>query len=61
MLDAVTLYFTAATNFVNYKKVNADQHQCVEDYLHHISGKNFTVIYDAAIADYKNYFDTELL
>lgn len=55
--DAVTLYFAAATNFVNYKKVNADQHQRVEDYLHHISGKSFTAIHDAAISDYKNYFD----
>ena len=28
--NSVTLYFAAATNFVNYKDVSADQHQRVD-------------------------------
>ena len=34
--DAVTLYFAAATNFVDYKDVSADQHKRVDDYLRQI-------------------------
>lgn len=55
--NAVTLYFAAATNFVNYKDVSANQHQRVEDYLKKIEGKSYTAILEAALADYKHYFD----
>ena len=37
--DAVTFYFAAATNFVNYKDVSADQHQRVDDYFKGIENK----------------------
>jgi len=54
--DAVTLYFAAATNFVNYKDVSANQHQRVDDYFKGIENKNYTGILIAAIADHKKYF-----
>jgi alpha-L-fucosidase 2 len=55
--DAVTLYFVAATNFINYKDVSADQHARVEAYLKKIEGKSYESIKGAAVTDYKNLFD----
>jgi alpha-L-fucosidase 2 len=40
--NSVTLYIVAATNFVNYKDVSADQHARVDKYLAGISGKDHT-------------------
>jgi len=54
--DAVTLYFAAATNFVNYKDVSADQHQRVDAYFNKIKQRSFSSILAAALADHKNYF-----
>jgi alpha-L-fucosidase 2 len=55
--NSVTLYFVAATNFVNYKDVSADQHKRVEDYLGKLQNTSFPEIKKNALADYKNYFD----
>ncbi len=55
--NSVTLYFAAATNFVNYKNVSADQHQRVTDYFKAIENKTFNTIVTAAVTDYKKYFD----
>jgi alpha-L-fucosidase 2 len=55
--NSVTLFFAAATNFVNYKDVSADQHQRVTNYFKAIENKNYNGILTAAIADYKKYFD----
>jgi alpha-L-fucosidase 2 len=55
--NAVTLYFAAATNFVNYKDVSANQHQRVDDYFKNIQNKSYTTILAASVADYKQYFD----
>lgn len=55
--DAVTLYFAAATNFVNYKDVSADEHQRVDLYFDKINGKSFDNIKKSAIEDYKKLFD----
>lgn len=55
--DAVTLYFVAATNFVNYKDVSADQHARVEDMLTKLEKRSYTVIKNDALADHKQYFD----
>jgi alpha-L-fucosidase 2 len=55
--NSVTLYFAAATNFVNYKDVSADQHQRVTNYFSAIENKSFNTILSSAIADYKKYFD----
>ena len=55
--NAVTLYFVAATNFVNYKDVSADQHARAENYLTSLVGKNFESIKAKAVSDYKTLFD----
>ncbi len=55
--NAVTLYFAAATNFVNYKDVSADQHQRVDKYFKQVAGKSYKTVLDAALVDYKKYFD----
>lgn len=55
--DTVTLYFVAATNFVDYKTVDADQHARVEKALLNIEQKTFANIKEMALADYKTYFD----
>ncbi len=55
--NSVTLYFAAATNFVNYKDVSADQHQRVINYFNAIENKNYNSILTSAIADHKKYFD----
>lgn len=55
--NAVTIYFVAATNFVNYKDVSADQHARVESYLQNVSSKRFESIKSASVADHKNFYD----
>ncbi len=55
--NAVTLYFVAATNFINYKDVSADQHARVENYLKGLAGKDFESIKATAVSDYKKLFD----
>lgn len=55
--DAVTIYFTAATNFINYKNVSADQHSVVEKCLKEIDGKNFNSLLQAHVRDYQQYFN----
>ena len=55
--NAVTLYFAAATNFVSYKDVSADQHKRVDDYINGIKNKTYTNILESAMADYKKYYD----
>lgn len=55
--DAVTLYFAAATNFVNYKDVSADEHQRAINYLKDIEGKTYAQIRDAHVADYQKLFN----
>jgi len=55
--DAVTIYFAAATNFVNYKDVSANEHERVQNYLKAIENKTYKAIEDAHITDYKRLFD----
>ena len=59
--DAVTLFFTAATNFVNYKDVSANEHVRVESVLFHIKSKSYTDLHNTAVADYKGLFDRTML
>lgn len=54
--NSVTLYFVAATNFVNYKNVSADQHARVIAYLKGIHDKSYKEIKAATIKDYKRLF-----
>lgn len=55
--DAVTLYFAAATNFVNYKDVSADQHLRVNNYFKDLEGLSYPGIAELAVADHKKFFD----
>lgn len=55
--DKVTLYVTAATNFVNYKDVSADQIQRVKGYIDRIKGKSYNDIRSAAVEDYQILFN----
>ena len=55
--NAVTLYFAAATNFVSYKDVSANEHLRVESCLKKIEKKLYTAILEEAVVDYKKYFD----
>jgi len=55
--DTVTLYFVAATNFVNYKDVSADAHKRVGAYWHAIQNKAFGEMRSAAIGDYQKLFN----
>jgi alpha-L-fucosidase 2 len=59
--DAVTLYFVAATNFVNYKDVSGDQVAHVTDTFNRIKGKTFREIWDAAVRDYQSYYQRAAL
>ena len=54
--DAVTIYFVAATNFVSYRDVSADQHERAEAYLRGISSKKFSEILESSIKDYQQLF-----
>ena len=55
--DAVTLFFVAATNFVNYKDVSADWHSKVESMLTKLEQRSYTNIKESALSDHKKYFD----
>lgn len=54
---AVTFIIAAATNFVNYKDVSADQVARVKNYLKQVEGKSYKKMKAASIADYQKYFD----
>ena len=55
--DAVTLYFVAATNFVNYKDVSADQKARVAEMLTKLDQNTYNKIKEDALTDYKGFFD----
>ncbi|HEY4334771.1 MAG TPA: glycoside hydrolase family 95 protein, partial [Puia sp.] len=55
--DAVTLYFTAATNFVNYHDVSADAHAREEQYASALAAKSYKNIRDGHLKDYQNLFN----
>ncbi|MFT4153250.1 glycosyl hydrolase family 95 catalytic domain-containing protein [Parafilimonas sp.] len=55
--DAVTLYFTAATNFVNYKDVSGDQHKRAKNYMAAVAGKTYQSILQEHLSDYTNLFN----
>ena len=54
--DVVTLYIVAATNFVNYKDVSADQNLRVKNNLEKLEDKSYKEIYTDAVSDYQKYF-----
>ena len=55
--NSVTLFFVAATNFINYKDVSGDYHAKVEKYLKDIEEKSYSDIREAAVKDHKSLFD----
>lgn len=55
--DAVTICFVAATNFINYKDVSADEKERIKNYLKNISRKNYNDLESTAVSDYKKLFD----
>lgn len=54
--NTVTLYFTAATNFVNYHDVSADPHARVEAVWQKMQKKPFAQIQTDALKDHQRYF-----
>jgi alpha-L-fucosidase 2 len=59
--DAVTLYFAAATNFVNYKDVSGDQVARVTETLDRIQEKSWPEIRDASVQDHQSYYQRATL
>ena len=55
--NSVTLFFVAATNFINYQDVTGDYHAKIEKYLKDIQGKQYQDIREAAVKDYKSFFE----
>jgi alpha-L-fucosidase 2 len=51
--NSVVIYFAAATNFVNYKDVSANEHERVENYFKNIESKNFASIRQSHITDFE--------
>ncbi|MEO7924727.1 MAG: glycoside hydrolase family 95 protein [Chitinophagaceae bacterium] len=54
--DAVTLYFVAATNFVNYKDVSANATQRIQKYLVGLKRKDYNTLKEAHQKDHSNLF-----
>jgi len=54
--DAVTLYFAAATNFVNYQDVSGDEVARVTQTLKAIEKKSFDAIWTAAVHEYQSLY-----
>lgn len=54
--DAVTIYYAAATNFVNYKDVSEDQAQRVQNYMKNVDNKEFRIVREEAIQDFQHLF-----
>jgi alpha-L-fucosidase 2 len=50
------LYFVAATNFINYKNVGANQIARVDNYLKNIKDKTYKDMREASIQDYQSYY-----
>ena len=55
--DAVTLYYVAATSYVNYQDVSGDPLEQVDDYLANLRDKSFAQLYQRHIDDYSELFD----
>ena len=54
--DTLTLYFSAATNFINYKNVSGDAAKKATQYLDAIKHTSYETIYEEAVRDYQKYF-----
>ncbi len=54
--DAATIYYVAATNFVNYKDVSADQAKRVQDYFNQLGDKKYAAVRKDAVDDHQALF-----
>ena len=54
--DAVTIYFAASTNFINYRDVSGDPHAKVEEQLRNLEGRTYEHIKAASLEDYKKLY-----
>ena len=54
--NSVTIIIAAATNFVNYKDVSADQVSRVQNYLGQVKGKSYNEMVSASVEEYQKYF-----
>jgi alpha-L-fucosidase 2 len=55
--NAVTIYVSIATNFVNYHDLSGNAHQRAEEYLEKAWPKSYAAIEAAHVAAYRRYFD----
>ena len=54
--NSATLYFAAATNFVNYRDVSGNENQKVAQHFQNIEDKNYSDIREAAVNDHRQLF-----
>jgi alpha-L-fucosidase 2 len=59
--DEVTLYLSAATNFINYKDVSGDPELLCKNTLASIGKKSYGQIKEAHIKEYQSYYNTFFL
>lgn len=55
--NAVTLYFAAATNFINYQDVSGDEKQRVTTYMNKINDVAYQSIREKSIKDHQSLFN----
>ncbi|MCP4884296.1 MAG: glycoside hydrolase family 95 protein [Flavobacteriales bacterium] len=55
--NSVTIYFVAATNFVNYKDVSANEKKRVQHYFKNLENKKYASVREKAVQDYQNFFN----
>ncbi len=55
--DAVTIFFAAATNFVNYKDVSGDEKLRVQHYLEGINDAPYQTVREKSVNDYQRLFN----
>ena len=55
--NAVTLYISIGSNYINYKNISANEAEKAASYLNAAIKKNYENIRKSHIASYKNYFD----
>jgi alpha-L-fucosidase 2 len=55
--DSATIYISIATNFINYHKLGADQHERTENYLSAALKKNYTKALKDHIEHYQKLFN----
>lgn len=55
--NSVTIYFAAATNFVNYKDVSGDEKKKVRTFLDKINHSSYEAILERSVNDYKALFN----